>query len=156
MKKFKKYFAVLLIGFFGGFIAVPFLNIFEPIPVTELSNAVSIANTYIVFTTIIFVGFTVVLGVAGYIITQQISATQEAQENKILEELRTRVVNEERLGISLINAILENIDVKTHLDNKLMSKVKDAITDCLSEHEVTDAIIANEEDMNKMKSGLAD
>ena len=91
------------------------------------SDAVAIANTYIVFTTIIFVGVTVVLAIAGYVFTQQFSETKESQLSQLTDELKKSAKTEEKIGLALIDAILENGDVKRHIDYKLQEKIKELI-----------------------------
>ena len=68
LEKIYKIIAVSLFGFAGGSISPWTLGWIKSIKVAEESNAISIANTYIVFTTIIFVGITVVLAIVGYVL----------------------------------------------------------------------------------------
>jgi len=91
------------------------------------ADAVSIANTYIVFTTIIFVGVTVLLAVAGYVFTQHFSSTKSSQEREILDELKEKVKTDEQVGIKLTTKLLENPDVKRHLSRLLNLKVDEII-----------------------------
>ncbi|PPD18937.1 MAG: hypothetical protein CTY24_12095 [Methylobacter sp.] len=127
LKKLYKVFAVLLAGFAGGAITPWGLGWLRSVQVSAPSDAISIANTYIVFTTIIFVGVTVILAIAGYVFTQQFSATKQSQESQLLDELKEKVKSDERIGIALANAILDNSDVKRHLDETLLSKVDELI-----------------------------
>lgn len=97
------------------------------------SDAVAIANTYIIFTTFIFIGVTVVLAVAGYVFTQQFSETKESQLRQLADELTKTSKVDEKLGVALINAILENSDVKRHIDNKLQEKLKELIQENMTQ-----------------------
>lgn len=135
LKLFLKILLVLGVGFTGGVLAQFFLTLFKPTTLGTLGDAVSIANTYIVFTTIIFVGFTVILGIAGYILTQEFSSSKHNQELKIIEELKEELKDNEKLGISLIEAILDNNDVKMHLENILQIKVDELINSRLADSE---------------------
>jgi heme/copper-type cytochrome/quinol oxidase subunit 2 len=139
MSKFYKLLAISLFGFAGGVIAVLFMNWLSPmnIKVGSTSDAISVANTYIVFTTIIFVGFTVVLGVAGYVFAQQFSASTESHENRLIDDLKAKLKDNEMLSLELIKAILENEAVKSHLTVTLESKVSQVVTDKLTELELT-------------------
>lgn len=127
LKKIYKVLAILLIGFAGGVLAPWFLGWFGAVSVKLTGDAISIANTYIVFTTIIFVGVTVVLAVAGYVFTQQFSASKQSQETHLLDELKEKVKCDEGVGIALANAILENSDVKRHLQSTLRLKVDELL-----------------------------
>lgn len=105
------------------------------LPYTTLAtvDVIAVANTYIVFTTIIFVGFTVVLGIMGYLFTQQFTASKHAQVAEALEDLQEKLRTDEYKGIKLLEALLENPDVKQHLDHLLQSKVDSLIKDKASE-----------------------
>ena len=124
-----KVLAVLFIGFAGGAISPWVLGWIKSTAgvAGTPADAVAIANTYIVFTTFIFVGVTVILAIVGYVFTQQFSETKESQLSQITEELKKAAKTEEKIGIALIDAILENGDVKRHIDNKLQEKIKELI-----------------------------
>lgn len=127
LKTIYKILAVFLIGFAGGAITPWALSWIKSATVGTPSDAVAIANTYIVFTTIIFVGVTVILAIVGYVFTQQFSATKESQLGQLADELKKTAKTDEDFGIKLINAMLENGDVKRHVDNKLQEKIKELI-----------------------------
>jgi predicted PurR-regulated permease PerM len=125
---FNHFLAILLIGFIGGAM-YPCLQGWiktSTVPPSS-SDAIAIANTYIVFTTIIFVGVTVILAIAGYIFTQKISESQETQETRIVEHLIKDVQKNEQLGTKLIQAILANGDVQRLLDGHIRSKVEESL-----------------------------
>jgi uncharacterized protein HemX len=133
LKKFYIALAFLVAAFIGGVIWPMCLSWLKPSIVTVPADAVSIANTYIVFTTLIFVGVTVILAVAGYVFTQQFSSQKGNQELAILEELKQRIKSEERIGISLGDAILENPDLIRHIETKFKEKIEELIRNATSE-----------------------
>ena len=112
----------------------------QSVSVQTPSDAYAIANTYIVFTTIIFVGITVLLAIAGYVITQQFSAAKIAHEIQIIDELKERLVTEEKLAITLVTAILENREVTQHVRRLLEQKVNEI---------VKERIVDNKTQLNK-------
>ncbi len=128
-----KILAFVLCGFAGGTLSPWILGWIKSVSVGSASDAYAIANTYIVFTTIIFVGITVLLAIAGYVITQQFSAAKIAHEMQIIEELKERLATEERLGITLVTTILENREVTQHvrtlLEQKVDALIKERIAD---------------------------
>jgi hypothetical protein len=124
---FNHFLAILLIGFVGGALYSCLQGWLKPTSV-QGSDAIAIANTYIVFTTIIFVGVTVILAIAGYIFTQKLSESQEAQEIRIVENLIKDVRKNEQLGIKLIEAILANGDVQRMLDGHIRSKLEESLS----------------------------
>ena len=139
MSKFYKLLAIALFSFAGGVIAFLFMHWLQPLSVKieGTGDAISVANTYIVFTTIIFVGFTVVLGIASYVFTQQFSASKETNEIRILEDLKIRLKDNESLSLNLIKIIMENEAVKAHVTDILESKVNQLVTDKVTELELT-------------------
>ena len=128
-----KIFSFLFTGFVGGTLSPWVLGWVKGIPTPPAADAVAIANTYIVFTTIIFVGVTVILAVAGYVFTQQFSASKGAQERQLLEELRVKIKEDENVGIALADAMLENSDVKRHLHRLMSSKLDEIVSSRLEE-----------------------
>lgn len=123
IKKLYKVCAILLMGFIGGCIAPWFIGWFGSIDRPTPSDAVAIANTYIVFTTIIFVGITVVLGIVGYVFTQQLAISRKNHELQVFEELEQKIINDEATGVKLANAIFQNTDVARHLNTIVMQKI---------------------------------
>ena len=140
MNNFYKLLAIALFSFAGGVVAFLFMNWLQPylaVKITVPSDAIAVANTYIVFTTVIFVGFTVVLGIASYVFTQQFSASKETNEIRILEDLKIRLKDNESLSLNLIKIIMENEAVKAHVTDILESKVNQLVTDKVTELELT-------------------
>lgn len=127
--------AMVISGFAGGALAPWILGWIRSVTVQTPSDAYAIANTYIVFTTIIFVGITVLLAIAGYVITQHFSLAKAAQEHQIIDELKERVKVDEGLGVKLANAMLDNPDVTEHLKTVLNDKVKQLISDRLADNQ---------------------
>jgi hypothetical protein len=113
-----------LIGLIGGVLATPFLTYFNrPVPLPP-SDAISVANTYIVFTTFIFAGFTVVLAILGVVFAQQFSTVKELQLRHLKEELLSQIKeNHCDIGINFINEALENKDIRNHFENKMDMKI---------------------------------
>jgi hypothetical protein len=121
--------ALLTVSFAGGILSVAFWGWFKGVSVGSPGDAVSIANTYIVFTTIIFVGFTVVLGVAGYVFTQQFSTTKEMQTGHLIKEVEDRLRDDADFGVSFIEKVMSNPDVIRHVDCMLAAKIMQLLKD---------------------------
>ena len=142
-----KIFGFLLAGFSGGCLAPWFLTWIHKVSIDTASDAVAIANTYIVFTTIIFVGFTVVLGVAGYFFTQQFSTTKETEQLEVFKQLKEKLRGDEQTGIDLLNSLLDNPDVKVHIVEILQAKVDELIDSRLADSEAYASQAAQERDL---------
>lgn len=117
--------SVLLIAFCGGFTAFIFTGLWKgPISAT-LGDPVAIANTYIVFTTIIFVGITLVIGLMGFVFTQQFAMAKEMQVRHLIAEIEDELRNNlNDRSIKLIDAALDNPDVQAHVAKTIESKIK--------------------------------
>lgn len=122
-----KILGLVFAGFAGGTLSPWILGWVREVKVETPGDAIAIANTYIVFTTIIFVGITVLLAIAGYVITQHFSAAKAAHETQIINEIAEKAKTEENLGINMINAILENPDVKQHVSTLLRDKLNEML-----------------------------
>ena len=74
--RFIYYSATILISFIGGAFAFIFWSYFSNFSdYIKNIDAISLANTYIVFTTIIFVGFSIFLAIAGLVFVNKDVAT---------------------------------------------------------------------------------
>lgn len=129
LRKIYKILAILLVGFVGGGIGTFFVYWVEwGVPVSGPETPIAIANTYIVFTTLIFVGITVVLAVAGYVFAQHFASSKHAQECELIEEIKKSIrKNENGAAVGLASAMLAHPDVIQVIEGKLEEKV-DAIT----------------------------
>ena len=126
MKFFKnvcRLIGVAFLGFLGGFLFPPLLGLIKGnVPLGN--DAVSVANTYIVFTTIIFAGLAVFIAIIGFVFTQQFAVSKEVQLHHLKDELESMVRdNSSDIGIKLIDIALENEDVRKHFEKKLDIKI---------------------------------
>lgn len=122
-----KYLAILLMGFTGGVFAPLFLSRSVGAQVTEVADAFSIANTYIIFTTLFFVGVTVIMAALGYVITQQLALSKAEHERQALHDIGVKLSKDEEVGIELINQLLTNPDVLRHIEAQMGNKVEQAV-----------------------------
>jgi len=125
-------FLIALIGFVGGFLAQPFYHYLGKIakisPQIAPGDAISVANTYIVFTTFIFAGLAVFLTILGFVFAQQFANAKEVQSRQLFEEMRELLkVNRDEIGIKLLDIMLDNQDVVKHLEQKFDVKIDQII-----------------------------
>ena len=122
-KNVSKFFPYIAVAFIGGFFSYMFLCWWKA-PTIAANDAVSIANTYIVFTTIIFVAFTLVITLLGFVFTQQFSQSKEMHIKHLLNEIEEELKsNKNDQGIKFIDAAFENPDVQKHVENKINDKL---------------------------------
>lgn len=124
---FFKTIGILALGFIGGAVSPFIISWIGEVRITNSGDAVAVANTFIIFTTLIFVGFTVILGVAGYIFTQQFATSKETQIKHLINELEEMLKKGDSFGINFINQSMSNPDVRRHLETTLDKKVRDLI-----------------------------
>lgn len=146
-----KYGALLLAGFIGGCLAPMFLSLFQEHPPKTLDQAVAIANTYIVFTTIFFVGITVLLALGGYILSQQLATTRKHLENQAHEDLMKRI----RFSESIATDIVKNLSANGDFKNQITQNIKEYTNQILNEaaHESDTKVIAEKTKSDKI-SGI--
>lgn len=128
LKKLAFLFVSLVLGFVGGYGALIWSTYFKPINISSLSDAIAIANTYIVYTTLIFVGFTVAISLLSYIFIQQVSGAKEVLINQITDELRDRIQKDYTYGQSFINEALKNRDVLRFIEDKINDKIGESLS----------------------------
>jgi hypothetical protein len=129
MSKYKTIFYTtilsFLVSFIGGYSSLVFCSYFADFRnKINATDAISMANTYIVFTTIIFVGVSLVLVIAGFIFTHQFSTAKENSMHHLFDELESLLKeNKSDYGIKFIESCLKNSDVREHLNKKLLEKI---------------------------------
>lgn len=114
---------VALVGFAGGFLYAPTMGWIRAVPLPQPNDAVAIANTYIVFTTFLFVGFTVVLAALGIVFSHHFSISKESQVHDLSEELKRQLQQDDHTATDIIKIILEDPRVIDRVDNLLSQKV---------------------------------
>lgn len=121
----------LLGSLFSGGMTFCLINYFSTVvnrPV--LSDAVSIADTYIVFTTIIFVAITLFLTGAGLWFTQQFAASKELQIKHLVAEIEHKLrQDDDQLGIGFVDHALANPDVTRYIQENLQAKLEQLVND---------------------------
>lgn len=113
----------ILIGFCGGAIAPWVLGWFKSTAVPTQANAITIANTYIVFITVIFIGVTVVLAIVGYVFTQEFSTRKEMQVSQLFSDLKQLITTDEEKAKKFVEAVLDNQASVNIIDNMLRNKI---------------------------------
>ena len=139
------FFSGILGGLLSGAATFGVLNYFcTEVTRPSLSDAISIANTYIVFTTIIFVAITLFLAVAGLWFTQQFATSKELQIKHLISEIETKLIeNDDEVGIKLVDKVFTNPDVSRHVQEILELKLKQLVSN-MKEQAKSDQAAAEE------------
>ncbi|HDS1125029.1 TPA: hypothetical protein ACKQBZ_003322 [Stenotrophomonas maltophilia] len=130
-KKFLFWFLIpSVLGLSGGILALAVAKWIPTVSITSSGDAISVANTYIVFTTIIFVGLTIVITVAGIVFAHQFSATKDIQLADLADQLKNRLeTNEKDCSIAFMTAALQNPDTQQFINNKLKEKAAEIMNE---------------------------
>jgi len=118
-------------GFFGGMI-VPWWLGWIPkwcMDIESPSSPISIANTYIVFTTIIFVGTTLVLVVVGFLFAKQFADSKELQSKDIFDKILLEIKSSKEKGNALASAMLANPHIGNYMKEYIDSEIKSKLSD---------------------------
>jgi hypothetical protein len=119
-----KLFVVVFLFVLGGFLSPVIFSLFKGSATLSTSDAISVANTYIVFTTFIFAGLAVFIAIIGFVFSQQFAISKEVQLHQLTDELQS-IVRDNKLDVSikLVDIALENEDVRKHFEKKLELKI---------------------------------
>lgn len=114
------------LGVIGGAIGFMTRAWFEGVSFDRgsVGDAVAIANTYIVFTTLIVALAAIILTIVGIALSREIGKTKISQARDAFDFLKEKVAKDEIQGIGLIDALLENEEVKRHLHHKIKEEVE--------------------------------
>jgi hypothetical protein len=126
----------LTLGFLGGLVSPHVARFFGVAGNLSADQAISIANTYIIYTTLIFVGFTVILGIAGYIFAQEFSDNKKHHLNNLIEEFSDKIRDDEDTGVKFIEAAFNNPDVRRHVIARLDQKIEEFLSEKKSENDL--------------------
>lgn len=153
IKKLLKYGSILFIGFVGGCLAPMFLSLFTATAPGTLDQAVSIANTYIVFTSIFFVGITVLLAIGGYVLSQQLATTRKQLETQAHEDLMKRIRYSETIATEIVKHLNQNGDFKNQITDSVKSIAQNIISE--AQHQSTVKAKVESQKADKLKDILA-
>lgn len=114
-------------SFVGGFAAIVFLSWLSRGSAPNVDQAVAIANTYIIFTTFIFVAFTVVTAIVGYIMAQTYTDGAQARHNDAIEHIKECIAKDDEKAVKLLNHLLQCPAVQNELSKQVSNKVDEIL-----------------------------
>lgn len=114
-------------GLIGGLIAFAIVNHFGRLAVVSTSDAVSIANTYIVYTTFVIASVALLLTIAGLIFTQHFAVEKEMHIAHAFSCVLELVRSDDEKAIELVSHAMENPGVVQHVSEALQTKLQQEI-----------------------------
>jgi len=121
----------LLGGFLGGIVAsvVAFAAINHystPIKVAG-ADAVSIANTYIVYTTFVIAAVAALLGIAGLIFTEHFSMEKDAHVENAFRALLAQLTTDEDKAVKFVKELMKNSEVVQSVNYSINEKINEIV-----------------------------
>ena len=110
-------------GLVGGLIGFAIFCIVGKNSITSGSDAIAVANTYIVYTTFVIAAVALLLTVAGLIFTQHFAIEKERHMANAFTSLLDIVRKEDEKAVNLVRTIMENPEVVEHVSGILQSKI---------------------------------
>lgn len=130
-------FITFSIGFFGGVLGFFFIqycfSLFSralPLP----SDAIAIANTYIVFTTFIFTWLAIFLALATYYFSIQQSKSRKYLENELLEKILMQCQEDKDIGIKVIIHLIKNQEAINRFEEFHSEKIRDIVNSYMAQY----------------------
>lgn len=114
-------------GLIGGLVAFAIVNHFGRLAAVSSSDAVSIANTYIVYTTFVIASVALLLTIAGLIFTQHFAVEKEMHIAHAFSCVLELVRSDDEKAIELVKHAMENPGVVQHVSEALQVKLQQEI-----------------------------
>lgn len=120
---------IILIGAIGGIFGFVIANWWSEAPLSgaNVGDPVSIANTYIVFTTFIVAVAAIILTALGISLSGQIAKSKISQAQEAFDFLKENISTDETQGIDLIDSLLSNPEVRRYLNEKMKEEAEKQI-----------------------------
>lgn len=120
---------IILIGAIGGIFGFVIANWWSEAPLSgaNVGDPVSIANTYIVFTTFIVAVAAIILTALGISLSGQIAKSKISQAQEAFDFLKESISTDETQGIDLIDSLLSNPEVRRYLNEKMKEEAEKQI-----------------------------
>lgn len=120
---------IILIGAIGGIFGLVIANWWSEAPLSgaNVGDPVSIANTYIVFTTFIVAVAAIILTALGISLSGQIAKSKISQAQEAFDFLKESISTDETQGIDLIDSLLSNPEVRRYLNEKMKEEAEKQI-----------------------------
>lgn len=120
--------SVVFAGFSGGVFSPFFVGWFRAEQISNNADAISSANTFIVFVTLIFIVVTVLVTMAAYIFSSQIVHSKLSMQMDFVGEIAEKLNEDGEMAIGLANAILGNTVITKHIAEAMNAKISELIS----------------------------
>lgn len=115
-------------GLIGGLLAFAAINYTGRLATVGVSDAVSIANTYIVYTTFVIAAVALLLTIAGLIFTQHFAIEKETHIAHAFSSMLDVVRADDEKAVMLVQHAMENPRVVEYVSEALSDKIHQEIS----------------------------
>lgn len=106
-------------------------------------DAMSVANTYIVYTTLIFVIMTIMITGASIYLSQQNSLTKDLVMRSVAEELKIKIASDSQQAQDLMKSALSNPDVIRLIEERIQFQVDKLVKNSAEQNDVEVTAVKN-------------
>lgn len=114
-------------GLMGGLAAVAAINYCTRVAALGNADPVSIANTYIVYTTFVIAAVAVFLTIAGLIFTQHFAMEKQTHVAHAFEALVNDLCSANGKAVELIKEVMKHPEVVQHMDDSVKGKLAEVV-----------------------------
>jgi len=151
-------------GLIGGLFSFSAINYVGRIATVSATDAVSIANTYIVYTTFVIAAVALLLTVAGLIFTQHFAVEKEAHIAHAFSSVLEVVRSDDEKAVKFVQQAMENPRVIEYVSEALAAKIQQEVAACKASagarardaNQEADALGAMFSDLSASKNGGKD
>jgi len=114
-------------GVVGGAAAFTLMNRFDSRASATGADAISIANTYIVYSTLMIAAVAVFLTVAGLIFTQHFAIEKERHVADAFAALVAEMARTNGCAVEVVKEVMKNAEVVQHFEDQVKGKLNEVM-----------------------------
>jgi hypothetical protein len=114
-------------GVIGGVVAFTLINRFSATSLANGVDAISIANTYIVYSTLMIAAVAVFLTMAGLIFTQHFAMEKERHVADAFAALVAEMARANGCAVAVVKEVMKNAEVVQHFEDQVKEKLREVM-----------------------------
>jgi hypothetical protein len=114
-------------GVVGGVVAFTLINGFSSTSLASDADAISIANTYIVYSTLMIAAVAVFLTMAGLIFTQHFAMEKERHVADAFAASVSEMAWTNGHAVAVVKEVMKNAEVVQHFDDQVKEKLREVV-----------------------------
>ena len=114
-------------GVIGGVVAFTLINRFSATSLASSLDAISVANTYIVYSTLMIAAVAVFLTMAGLIFTQHFAMEKERHVADAFAALVAEMARANGCAVQVVKEVMKNAEVVQHFEDQVKEKLREVM-----------------------------